>query len=128
MASRLISKTAALTTGAGTLDFDQTDGERQRPDPAFAHNFVVITTLDASGDPVVPTAGTYTVYVETAPDGGFESLSDGAINATDTGGRTGAVGSVASASFDGNPWSIRIVADSVDAGTQFRAHVVQNLR
>lgn len=124
---RQVIKEVALAALAGTIIFEVGE-EIDDIDPNLPHNFMSIVSLDAlDGSPALPTAGTYTSYVEMVEGGGFEDLSDGGtINASATGGTAGADGSIESGSFSGNPNRIKIVAAAVDVAVAFRVVIQQN--
>ena len=124
-----IDKFTPLVAGAATCIFyaNDTDERTDRLDPAYLQNFIEIISMDAGGNAVVPTAGTYTVTAKLVKGGNYRSLSDGGtIDATTTGGDAMADGVGTSSSFVGNAIEIKVVADSVDVATQFYAVVSQN--
>ena len=94
-----------------------------------AHNIIDIICLDGpDGDPVSPTAGMFTVFVERVANGGFHSISDGGvILAPETGGTTVADGSVTGASYSSNSNRVKIVAIDVDVATHVQVTITQNL-
>jgi len=95
--------------------------------PDYPHNFVVIRTLDANGDPVAAGAGTFEVYVEMQEDFGFTDLVNGTIDATKCGGRALlADGEAQVASFDGNANAVKIVAAGVTGAETAEIVVLQN--
>ena len=85
----------------------------ERLDETIAHNFVVVKSLDAGGNPSAATGGTYSVFVELTDGGGWVSTSS-PIDATKTGGETITPdGEAEFVSFDGNPYRVKIVANAV---------------
>lgn len=104
------------------------------PDPrvnithGFPYNFIFIVSLDGiGGSPVVPTTGTFKIYVRLVRDGGFHSLTDnGTINADLTGGSSMADGKEKRSSFNGNPYAIKVVPSGVDVAGAYRVTVLQN--
>ncbi len=97
----------------------------ERLDQNIAHNFVVVRSLDSGGDPVNGTGGTYDVFVELTPGGGF--VAAGSIDATKTGGATLVTdGEAEFTSFDGNPYRVKVVANGVTGVDQAEVIVNQN--
>ncbi len=128
MGYHIAQKELTLAAGAGTLDFSlgKTDQDLIKD---HAHNIIDIICLDGpDGNPVSPTVGMFTVFVERVTNGGFHAISDGgAINASETGGTTTPVGSVTGASYSSNSNRVRIVADSIDVATHVQVTITQNL-
>lgn len=117
-----------LVAEAGELIFTIGTG----PDKLVAnipHNFLDFVSLDgAGGDPVVPGAGTYTIFIERVPNGGFQSISDGGtIDATKTGGPATTDGTVLGGSFGSPINRIKMVAAGVTVATHVRMTIQQQL-
>lgn len=98
----------------------------ERLDQKIAHNFVMVRSLDSNSDPVNATGGTYDVFVELTPGGGF--VSAGSIDATKTGGALLVTdGEAEFTSFDGNPYRVKVVANGVTGVDQAEVIVNQNV-
>ena len=97
--------------------------------PDHPHCFIDVVSLDAiDGNPVQPGAGNYLIYIESAPNAGFQSISDnGTLDATKTGGGTTTDGTVLGASFNGPVNRIKIKVSGVTTATHARVIVTQNL-
>ncbi len=130
MTIKRIKKEQTLTAGAGTLTLTSDNAEPgiERLDPNKLNNFLYVISLDGpDGDPVIPTAGTYTIYVQAVPDGPWMAIADGGtLDATLTGGDAMADGVGVRASFEGGPIGVKVIADSVDVATEFRVHLIQS--
>ncbi|MCJ8293402.1 MAG: hypothetical protein MJK15_03265 [Colwellia sp.] len=98
-----------------------------RIDVGLVHNFIDIVSLDGVLAPVVPSSGTYSIYVKTSEDGGFQAITDGVINATLTGGDASADGVPVTASFASNALEIKIVPDTIVGAVSYKVTIRQNL-
>ena len=111
---------------SGEIIFEPGDTLPQSTTPHNTHNFIDIATA------ITPTAGTFTAYVETVPNGGFKSLVDSAganistIDATLVGSGV-ADGAALGWSFSGNPHRIKIIAAGVTGVTEVEVVITQNL-
>ncbi len=95
--------------------------------PDYPHNFIVVRTLDANGDPVEATGGTFDVFVELQEGFGFTDLVNGTIDATKCGGRGITVdGEAQAASFDGNANAVKVVATGVTGCETAEIVILQN--
>ena len=125
--ARSIKKQALI--GVEIILTSDVGGEIHRINPNITHNFIDIISLDGlGGNPVIPTTGTYEIFVSTTKGGGFKSLTDnGSLSAALTGGSALADGVAQGASFEANPYSIKIVPTGVDVAIAYEVHVRQNL-
>jgi len=121
---RRILKTAILP---GEMLFLESDPEVVRVRPDFARTYLDIVTTDASGAPVTPSTGTYTVYAKTADDDmGFQTLQDqGTVQAITTGGSSMPDGQGVQSSFSGNPVAVKVVPSGVDVGVGYKVVITQ---
>lgn len=97
--------------------------------PDHPHSFIDVVSLDAiDGNPVEPGAGNYLLYVESAPNAGFQSISDGGtLDATKTGGTATTDGTVLGASFNGPVNRVKVKVSGVTTATHARVKITQNL-
>lgn len=122
--AKFTRKTLSIATGSVIIETGSAGPERA--DPHFTHNFVDISTATS------PTAGTFSLYVETSPDSGFKALVDNlgvdvsTIDATLTGAEV-ADGAALGWSFNGNPYRIKCVATGVTGVTTVVVVVAQNI-
>jgi len=105
---------------AATIIFTQDDIQAEKIDDNSANNFVDIISLDGlEGDPVIPTTGTYEIFVKTDVNGGFKAISDnGSLAAGKTGGSALADGIAEGASFTGLAQEIKIVLKNYQYGLE----------
>lgn len=125
----IVKKTTKISPIATTTIFSVNDSNG--PDRILAEliqNQVFITSLHSIDFPipVIPTAGSFSIFVKTTPNGGFHSISDnGVIAAANTGGLLMADGLEKSASFNGSPLEIKIVPSGVDVALAYEVTVMQ---
>lgn len=105
-----------------TNGFDINDIEQN-----LAHSFVDVLSLGADGQPVIPTAGTYKIYVKTMQQGGFKAVQGGDLDAKLTGGDALPDGLQEGVSFAANALEIKIVPSGVQGVTSYRVQICQNL-
>ena len=102
--------------------------EHDRINHSYPHNMVDVISMDVSGSPVTPTSGEYRVHVKTSAYGGWKSLSDnGILDATLTGGSSLPDGVGEGATFDGNPFSIKVTPTGIVGAVSYSVTVTQNL-
>ncbi len=119
-----LSKEALI---GSVISFAHDDTTTDRLNPQFAMNHIDVISLDGlNGSPVIPTVGTFEIYVRTDIDGGFKRLPDrGVLDATKTGGSASGDGVVIGASFAGFPLEFKIVPVGVDVATAYRVDLKQ---
>lgn len=94
----------------------------------LAHNFITITSLDGSKEPIIPTDGTYDSFVEAAPRAGFQQIqNNGTIDAKLTGGTAMPLGESVSADYASNTNRIRINANGILGALFYEVTILQNL-
>lgn len=126
MPMKRVSKEALI---GQTIIFDhQTDDETDKIIHSHAMNHIDIISLDGlNGSPVIPTVGTFSIYVKTDEDGGFKSVPDnGLLSATKTGGSLLADGVAVGSNFVGFPLAIKIVPNGVDVAVAYRVSIKQS--
>jgi hypothetical protein len=125
--ARLISKQALI--GVEIVFSSESTIEHERVDSNYPHNFISITSLSAiEGVHATPTAGVYNIYVKTSKSSGYESILDnGEVDARLTGGDGLADGESISASFDGNPYAVKVVPVGVDVALAYEVNITQNV-
>ena len=129
MTMNRIDKTGALVATNGEVIFysNETDERTDRLNPSLSANFVEIVSQDIDGNAVIPTAGSYEIYVQQVITGNFRAIADeGTVDATLTGGEAMADGTGVSSSFVGNPIAVKVKAIGVDVAAQFYAVITQN--
>jgi len=126
MSINYVDKTALV---AQTILFTTTDPlVPDRLDIDLTHNFVDIVSLDGSGNPVVPSSGSYSIFVKTSEGSGFQSISDnGTIAANLTGGDAAADGTPIVASFGSNAFEVKVVPATIVGAVSYKVTVRQNL-
>lgn len=118
-------QTLAITGGVGEVIFIAEVGPTG-VDLSHSHNFVDISTA------ISPTAGSFSLYVESAENSGFKRLVDNSnanistIDATKTGAQV-ADGEALGWSFNGNPYRIKVVATAITGVTDVDVVVTQNV-
>ena len=87
-----------------------------------------VIALDAvDGSPVLPTTGTFTVYMQLVKDGNFLAVNDlnGVITGPQSGGSAAADGGGAYILTQSVPQAIKIVPESLDVATHYRVTIKQ---
>lgn len=98
--------------------------ETVEPNPNFPNCYVDVIGLDGlAGSPVIPGAGTFTVWVKTDVDGGFKTV--GVIAAAEAAGSAGADGAAVGLTFTELPIEVKIVPAGVTTATHYRAILKQ---
>lgn len=121
MATKRISKEAAI---AVTTTFTQQDTGLDQPNPNFPNCYIDVISLNAlGGSPVIPAAGTYTVWVKTDIDGGWKTV--GVIAASEAAGSAGLDGAAAGLTFVGLPEEFKVVPAGITTATHYRAIIKQ---
>ncbi len=125
--SKIVKKQALI---GEEIELFANSGEQiERVDSNYPVNYVDIISLDGlDGEPVTPTAGTFSIYVKTSDSGGYKALSDnGELSADLTGGSSLVDGVAEGASFYGNPFGIKIVPVGVDVAAAYEVIIKQNM-
>ncbi len=112
---------------ASTITFTQADSQTELIDPNSPNNFIDVISLDGlGGSPVIPTAGTFEIFLKTDEDGGFKAIADnGSLAAGKTGGSALADGIAEGASFTAMPLEIKIVPTGTDVAVAYRVLIKQ---
>ncbi len=92
--------------------------------PTLSFNWVNVVSLDASGDPVIPSAGEYLVYVKTSDNTGFERVNR-PIRASKTGGSLMPDGNELGAFYGATLQEIKVVPNGVVGVDSYEVHVRQ---
>ena len=117
-----ITKSFTIATGSVIINRNEINVSGVSHD--LPRNFVDISTT-------IATTGSYSLYVETAPNTGFKKVIDnsgGDISTIDAAltGSTVADGAALGWSFNGNPHQIKVVATTVVGPTVVDVVVTQN--
>lgn len=100
----------------------------QRIDFSHPHNFVTITSLDDTGNAVIPSGGMYEIFVKKTKTSGFAAIGDnGTVDATKTGGNLMPPGDQVESSFAGNAMEILVRPNGVVGAVNYSVTVTQNL-
>lgn len=126
MAMKRVSKESLI--GSTLLFNAETDSEIEQIEHSFAMNHIDVISLDGlDGNPVIPTTGTYEIYVRTDIDGGFKLIPErGSLEAIKTGGSILADGIAEGVSFTGFPLEFKIVPTGVDVAAAYRVDIKQS--
>lgn len=126
MTINFVSKEALV---GASIEFTTDDNELpNKISLQLTHNFIEIISLNASGNPVMPTSGFYKIYVKTAPNGAYYSIkNNGTILARKTAGNLLSDGEGQASSFSANPYSIKIVPTGIIGANSYRVDIRQNL-
>lgn len=113
----------------GKIEADPEDPTDPSISPQLTDNFLEIISLnDLGGDPVIPTAGRYEIYVRTAESGGFRKMdANTIIDATLTGGELMPPGETVAASFVGNVLEAEIIPIGIIGAVAYRVVATQNI-
>ena len=122
-------KTKQALIGESIIFDALTDSGPNVLDVEGVSNFIDIVSLDTlGGSPVIPTFGSYKIYVKTSPQGGFKILShNGSLKAEKTGGSALADGLAEGADFSGTPLAIKVVPIDVNVAVAYRVDIAQIL-
>lgn len=123
MATKRIDKTDVI---ANDITFTQADSEVDSPSPSFINNFVEVVSLDGSGDPIVPSAGTYDVFYKTESNGGFYTpATNPSLTAAQTGGSASTDGLVVATEFRDLPKEIKVEPNGITGVVSYTVFVRQ---
>lgn len=126
MATKRISKEVLI--GSEIIFDNQDDDENVAITPNYMSNQIDIISLDGlDGDPVIPSSGTYKIYVQTDEDGPYKTISKGStVDAVLTGGSANDDGIFHESYHVGLPLKIKIVPVDVVGPVAYRVSIKQN--